>query len=51
MSALKRQNCEQLPLKVLKRLHGPAFDSHYMSINELVNVENNMMDDTEKFII
>lgn len=46
MSALKRQNCEKLPLKVLKRLHGPAFDSRYMSISE-PDVEDNIMDDTE----
>lgn len=30
----RTQNCEQLPLKVLKRLHGPAFDARYMSINK-----------------
>lgn len=48
MSVSRKQNCEQLPLKVLKRLHGPAFDSRYMSISEPKMVEDNiMMDDTE----
>lgn len=28
------RNCEQLPLKILKRVHGPAFDPRYMSIHE-----------------
>ncbi|XP_031625626.1 protein trunk-like [Contarinia nasturtii] len=27
-------NCEQLPVKVLKRVHGPAFDARYMSIEQ-----------------
>lgn len=34
------QNCEQLPLKVLKRLHGPAFDARYMSINKPLESED-----------
>lgn len=49
MSSIKRQaNCERLPLKVLKRLHGPAFDSRYMSISDPMNAEDDiMMDDSE----
>lgn len=47
-SASTRQNCEKLPLKVLKRLHGPAFDPRYMSISEPKNVEyNDKLDDTD----
>lgn len=47
-SATMRQNCEKLPLKVLKRLHGPSFDSRYMSINEPKNVEDEkIMDEME----
>lgn len=47
MSALQKQNCDQLPLKVLKRLHGPAFDSRYMSISEPMDGEDNPMDQTD----
>lgn len=50
MSVSGKQNCDQLPLRVLKRLHGAAFDSRYMSINEPKDSDNdNLMDDTEDF--
>lgn len=28
------QNCEQLPVEILKRVHGPAFDARYMSVDQ-----------------
>lgn len=44
------RNCDQLPLKVLKRLHGPAFDSRYMSISEPKDIDDDyLMDDNENF--
>lgn len=43
------QNCEPLPLKVLKRLHGPAFDARYMSINEPVDNDESILDATDNF--
>lgn len=39
-----QQNCEQLPLKVLKELHGPAFNPRYMSINKPLDNEENPME-------
>lgn len=31
------QKCKLLPLKVLECLHGPAFNSQYMSIKHPIN--------------
>lgn len=41
------QNCEQLSVKILKRLHGPAFDPRYMSISKPMDDEDNVMDPTD----
>lgn len=47
-SLSSRRNCDQLPLKILKRLHGQAFDARYMSISEPIDSDNdNIMEDTE----
>lgn len=40
-------NCEQLSVKILKRLHGPAFDARYMSISKPMDDEDNVMDPTD----
>lgn len=32
-------DCKELPLLALRRIHGPAFDEHYMSINRPLDID------------
>lgn len=38
-------NCEELPLTILQRVHGPAFDARYMSINRPLDEDDYEYDD------
>lgn len=39
-----QQICEELPLKILNRLYGPAFDARYMSIAKSLENDDSVLD-------
>lgn len=41
------QNCDALPVNILRRVHGPAFDARYMSITEPTDEEDDSFDPWE----
>lgn len=38
------ENCDELPVNILKQVHGPAFDARYMSITEPSEKDENIFD-------
>lgn len=43
------QNCEPLPLKILRKVHGAAFDARYMSITEPTDNDETISDTMDDF--